>query len=204
MAALDGLGAGVMGGMMGAMLGVMLLPTKISTTIVFILIVFVVVIIVLLKVIDEEVSSRVKKNKEKQLKKPFLLNQTFLTVLITFIAFSVVSSNIVMSEFDNSLGDFEVLPNVYEGEIEQQAIIDVKLFSYVPDNIMIAAGEPTVINFHADDLLGCSRLIYSNDLDFRINITPGESNFIEIDALEPGTYRYACTMNMYQGTITVY
>ncbi len=206
MAALDGLGAGVMGGMMGAMLGVMLFPTKVSITIVFILAVFVIVNIVLLKVIDEEISSRVKKkeDKEKLLKKPVIASPTFLIVIVGFIAFSVVSSNIALSQFEDEIQDFTILPTIYEGDFTQQALINVELFTYEPNNIAIEAGEPTVLNFHGNDLLGCSRFIYSNDLDFRVNITPGESNFLELDALEPGTYNYACTMNMYRGSITVY
>ncbi|MDQ0256239.1 hypothetical protein J2S74_003657 [Evansella vedderi] len=202
MAALDGLGAGIMGGMMGAMLGVMLLPSKVNMMVVFILAIFVIVMIVLVKVIDEEITARVKKSKV-ELKKPFLLNPSFLIIIVLFIAFSVFSTDYVLSESD-APNDFEVPLTTYNGD-SLQAVINVQMFSYEPNNISIPTGESVVLNFKAiDNLISCAIYIYSNDLDFRVKITSGEENFIELGELEPGIYNFACTMNMFSGSVTVY
>lgn len=205
MAALDGLGAGIMGGMMGAMLGVMLLPSKTNMTIVFILAVFVIVNIVLVKVIDEEILARVKKGQEKALKKPFVLNPTFLLVIIVFISFSVISTDYVLSvEGGSTNNEFQTPPTTYSGDA-QEAVINVQMFSYEPNVIALNSGEPYVLNFRTEEgVLSCAKYIYSSDLNFRVAVTSGEDNYIEIGELPPGTYDYACTMNMFSGQIVVY
>lgn len=199
MAALDGLGAGVMGGMMGAMLGVMLLPNKVDLTIIFILFVFVIMMIVLIKMIDEEVSAS-SKNKEV-VKKSFIANPTFLLMLVLFIAISTFGTNYVLSSTEEG-SEFMVPMTSYSGN-EQQAVINVKLAAYEPNNVFLKAGEPAVLNFKADKLLGCSSDIVSSDLGFMASITPGSDNFIEVGSLNAGIYSYACTMNMFTGTVTV-
>ncbi|MCT8136924.1 cupredoxin domain-containing protein [Anaerobacillus sp. CMMVII] len=198
MAALDGLGAGVMGGMMGAMLGVMLLPNKIDLTILFILFVFIVVMVVLLKVIDEEVSAS-SKNKEPE-RRPFFANPILLVMIVLFMAISTYGKNYVLSSGEKN--EFMVPMTTYGGN-DQQAVINVKVAAYEPNNIFLKAGEPSVLNFQADKLLGCSSYIYSNDLNFMASITPGSDNFIEVGSLDAGIYNYACTMNMFSGTVTV-
>lgn len=198
MAALDGLGAGIMGGMMGAMLGVMLLPNKIDVTVIFILAVFIVMVIVLLKVMDEEIAARTKD--KAVLKKPLFVNPTLLLVVLFCIAFSYYGMSFL--DTTTEADEFVVPPTSYLGN-HQQALIDVQVLGYETLGEPLKAGELAVLNFQAADLLGCSSYIYSDDLGFKASITQGKNNYIEVGPLEAGTYTFACTMNMFFGSITV-
>jgi hypothetical protein len=51
------------------------------------------------------------------------------------------------------------------------------------------------------DAFSCAISLESSELGVRTVLRPG-MNLIELPALEPGTYRYACAMGMYHGTIT--
>jgi sulfite exporter TauE/SafE/plastocyanin len=73
---------------------------------------------------------------------------------------------------------------------------------YRPGNAVVYAGLPIHWVVASQEPYSCAISMESADLGVRTVLRPGE-NRIELPALEPGTYRYACTMGMYRGTITV-
>lgn len=72
---------------------------------------------------------------------------------------------------------------------------------YHPGNAVVYAGLPTFWEIDSQEAFSCAISLESSDLGVRTVLRPGR-NLIELPALEPGTYRYACTMGMYRGTIT--
>jgi plastocyanin len=197
MAALDGLGAGVMGGMMGAMFGVMLVPEIIDITILFILTVFIIVVLTLLKMMEEELQAS-----NSKIKKPIFINPSFLIMLLLLISIPTLGKNYI-SASSNPQEDRQLTPaSTYTGDA-QVATVNVIPSGYGPSNITVKAGEPVVINFKADNKVGCLLIVNSTDLGIKASLVPGSDNFIDLGFLEPGVYSYSCSMNMYQGTITV-
>jgi plastocyanin domain-containing protein len=78
----------------------------------------------------------------------------------------------------------------------------VKATEYSPNDIVIKAGTPSIINFKTEEL-GCTGIILSEDLEFNVALKENTNNYVNIDSLKPGTYDYSCGMGMYKGTVIV-
>ncbi|WP_370576321.1 cupredoxin domain-containing protein [Neobacillus niacini] len=74
---------------------------------------------------------------------------------------------------------------------------------YSPKEIVLESGKQSTINFRTEEGTGCLTTVLSDKLGINSVLKEGSNNYLNIKALEPGTYEYACGMNMYKGTITV-
>ncbi|MGM0876787.1 MAG: cupredoxin domain-containing protein [Bacillota bacterium] len=198
MASLDGLTAGIMGGMMGSMLGVMLQPESIELMIYFIDIVFVLVIVLLIRIIDEEA----KTNKQESFnKKPLVANPIVLIVLLIFMGVLVFTKGTLFTnaseQTSNEIEDIKFTST--SSEIHEVLVTPT---AYTPNNIVIKAGTPSIINFKTEEV-GCTGIILSEELGFNVSLNANSNNYVQVKSLKPGTYEYTCGMNMYKGTITV-
>jgi plastocyanin len=82
----------------------------------------------------------------------------------------------------------------------QKIAVDLSSGSYNPNTINLKAGVPTEITF--GQASGCTSVVQSADLGFSEDLSAGPKT-VKIAALKPGTYGFACGMNMVQGTIVV-
>lgn len=203
MAALDGLMAGVMGGMMGAMLGVMLLPNSSNLMILFVDFIFAIIMFLLIQLIDEE-SGGVKKETQPA-RKPLIANPIFLVAVLALIG--VMSWGKLGQVANNNTEQPRPQAQVQtQKEISgdyQEATITVGPNGYGPQNIELKAGVPTNINFRTESGTGCLQQVISQGLGINTILEENKDNYINIDALQPGTYEYSCGMGMFNGKITV-
>jgi len=81
----------------------------------------------------------------------------------------------------------------------QRINVDVKL-QYSPNVLRLRAGVPADITFSAAQ--GCTGIVQSEGLGFREDLTTGAKT-VQLKALKPGTYGFACGMNMVHGQIVV-
>ena len=72
--------------------------------------------------------------------------------------------------------------------------------SYNPSTIELKSGIPAEITFGQSS--GCTAVVQSTDLGFEEDLTSGPKT-VKLPALKPGTYGFACGMNMVQGQIVV-
>jgi hypothetical protein len=197
MASLDGLTAGIMGGMMGSMLGVMLQPKSMDIMIYFVDVGFVLVMVLLVRLIDDETKTN---KQETSMRKPLVANPIILLLILAFLGVLVFgkgtifpNSQVVSSE------EKEIKFTDTSSEIHE---IMVKPSEYSPNNLVIKAGVPSILNFKTEQV-GCTGIVISDELGFNVRLKENTSNFVEIKSLEPGTYHYTCGMGMFKGTITV-
>lgn len=198
MASIDGLTAGIMGGMMGSMLGVMLQPKSTDVMVYFIDIVFVAVIVLLIRLIDEETKTN---KQETRNKKPLVANPIFLLMMLIFIGVLVFGKGAFYSSGSTQVSN-EVEDIKFTDTSNQIYEVIVKPTEYTPNNTVIKAGTPSIINFKTEDV-GCTGIVLSEELGFNVSLKAHTNNYVDIKSLKPGTYHYACGMNMYKGTITV-
>ena len=71
---------------------------------------------------------------------------------------------------------------------------------YKPNTIQLKAGIPTEITFSKSS--GCTAIVQSTDLGFSEDLSAGPKT-VKLKGLAPGTYNFACGMNMVRGTIVV-
>lgn len=203
MAAMDGMMAGIMGGMMGAMLGVMIFCKSPELMVLFVDFLFIVMMFMLLKMIDEESGATKKKETSQPMKKPLIANPLFLIVLFALIAMLVFGKS-ALSKGETTTP--YTPPISSQSEIQgdfQTATITVGPSGYGPNNITLAAGKPTKINFKAEAGAGCLRQVVSQELGINTILSASGDNFVNVGKLQPGTYHYTCGMGMFGGTITV-
>jgi plastocyanin len=82
----------------------------------------------------------------------------------------------------------------------QKISVDVTKGYYDPNTIQLKAGVPAEITFSQGS--GCTGIVQSQQLGFSEDISAGPKT-VKLGALQPGTYRFACSMNMVVGSIVV-
>lgn len=79
--------------------------------------------------------------------------------------------------------------------------ISVKVgYRYSPDVIQLKAGVPAEITFGEGQ--GCTAVVQSQSLGFQEDLSSGPKT-VKLQGLQPGTYEFACGMNMVRGQIVV-
>lgn len=81
----------------------------------------------------------------------------------------------------------------------QKAAIQVG-FDYQPGVIRLKAGVPAEITF--SQAQGCTGQVQSQALGFQEDLTTGAKT-VKLEGLKPGTYEFACGMDMVRGQIVV-
>jgi hypothetical protein len=82
----------------------------------------------------------------------------------------------------------------------QKVSVDLSSGSYNPNVLVLKAGIPTEITFGQSS--GCTGYVQSQDLGFQADLTGGPQT-VKLPGLQPGTYGFACGMNMVFGEIVV-
>ncbi len=82
----------------------------------------------------------------------------------------------------------------------QKIDVDLSTGSYNPNVIKLKAGVPAEITFGQSS--GCTGVVQSGDLGFSEDLSSGPKT-VKLDGLQPGTYGFACGMNMVTGQIVV-
>lgn len=82
----------------------------------------------------------------------------------------------------------------------QEAYIRVK-GGYDPDLIVVEAGRPVRLHFDRQESASCSEMVVFPDFGISRQLPAGETVTIDIDALEPGDYEFACQMGMLRGKL---
>ena len=86
---------------------------------------------------------------------------------------------------------------------QQQTVHELVKGGYSPERVVLKAGVPAVLNFTRTDPSSClDRVVFS---DFGINqaLPKGETQAINIDTSKPGTYTWACGMDMFHGQLVI-
>jgi hypothetical protein len=82
----------------------------------------------------------------------------------------------------------------------QKISVNVSGGGYSPNVIKLQAGVPAEITFSQSS--GCTGVVQSQQLGFQADLTGGPQT-VKLAGLQPGTYGFACGMNMVTGQIVV-
>jgi P-type Cu+ transporter len=82
--------------------------------------------------------------------------------------------------------------------------IEVTARGFVPDAIEVVAGQPVDLVFTRTTASGCAAQVQIPALGVQRTALPqGEPVTVRVAPRAPGTYEFACGMNMFKGTIRV-
>lgn len=82
----------------------------------------------------------------------------------------------------------------------QKITVDMSTGSYNPNTLKLKAGVPAEVTFGQSS--GCTGQVQSQQLGFNEDLSSGPKT-VKLGALQPGTYTFACGMNMVTGKIVV-
>lgn len=74
---------------------------------------------------------------------------------------------------------------------------------YIPERIMARPGVPLRIHFRREETSACSEEVVFPDFGIRRQLPAFETTVIEIPASTPGSYGFACGMDMMHGTLVL-
>jgi Cu+-exporting ATPase len=75
--------------------------------------------------------------------------------------------------------------------------------TYQPDRIQVQAGRPVRIRFDRQETTGCSERVVFPDFHINQELPAYQTTTIEFTPDRPGTYAFACGMNMVRGQLIV-
>jgi plastocyanin domain-containing protein len=84
----------------------------------------------------------------------------------------------------------------------QEVIVTVD-GGYDPSRIIVQAGQPVQLNFLRRDTSSCLEEVRLPDFHIAQSLTLNETTAVEFTPIEPGSYEFACGMNMFRGVIEV-
>jgi len=86
-----------------------------------------------------------------------------------------------------------------------QQVIDITVADgvYEPGWIEIKKGESVTLRFHREDPSPCAEQVIFHGLGISEQLPVGRPKTIRVTPKAPGTYRFTCQMQMYQGKLTV-
>src|SRR5947209_9389741 len=69
--------------------------------------------------------------------------------------------------------------------------------TYQPDHIQVQAGVPVRLKFDRQETTGCSERVVFPDFQINRELPAFQTTTVEFTPDKPGTYAFACGMNMY-------
>jgi plastocyanin domain-containing protein len=93
-------------------------------------------------------------------------------------------------------------PKEVELDAERQTIV-VDNGTYQSTHIKVHANEATTLQFVRKDAPPCAETLLFPDLDISETLPLNKVKRIELPALQTGTYRFHCQMQMYRGELHV-
>lgn len=74
---------------------------------------------------------------------------------------------------------------------------------YEPSRIVVEAGQPVRLNFLRRDKSSCLEQVRLPDFRIACNLPLNEVTTVEFTPTQPGSYEFACGMNMFRGVLEV-
>lgn len=93
--------------------------------------------------------------------------------------------------------------SIFSKNQTKKVIVNAKNHGYKPDTITFKEGKPAQVKFIASDNMGCMDEIIFKDLGIDEKLDGKKEITVNIPTDKPGTYDWACGMDMFQGKVVV-
>ena len=85
----------------------------------------------------------------------------------------------------------------------KKVVVNAENHGYKPEVVTFKQGKPAQLKFIPSDNMGCMNEVVSKDLNFDTKLDGQKEVTIDIPTDKPGTYNYACGMDMFHGKVVV-
>ena len=93
--------------------------------------------------------------------------------------------------------------SIFSKNQTKKVVVNADNHGYKPDTVTFKVGTPAQLKFIPTDNMGCMNEVVSRDLNFDKKLDGKKDVTIDIPTDKPGTYNYACGMDMFHGKVVV-
>lgn len=93
--------------------------------------------------------------------------------------------------------------SIFSKNQTKKVVVNAENHGYKPDVIAFKAGKPAQIKFIPSDNMGCMNDIVFKDLGVDKTLDDKKEITVDIPTDKPGTYNFACGMDMFHGKVVV-
>lgn len=91
--------------------------------------------------------------------------------------------------------------SIFSKNQTKKVVVNADNHGYKPEVVTFKVGKPAQLKFIPSDNMGCMNEIVSQDLNFDKKLNANDEVTINIPTDKPGTYAYACGMDMFHGKV---
>ena len=84
-----------------------------------------------------------------------------------------------------------------------KVVVNAENHGYKPDIVTFKQGKPAQLKLISSDNMGCMNEVVSKELNFDEKLDGKKEVTIDVPTDKPGTYNYACGMDMFHGKVVV-
>lgn len=93
--------------------------------------------------------------------------------------------------------------SIFSKNQTKKVVVNAENHGHKPDVITFKAGKPAQIKFIPSDNMGCMNEIVFKDLGVDKTLDDKKEITVDIPTDKPGTYNFACGMDMFHGKVVV-
>lgn len=93
--------------------------------------------------------------------------------------------------------------SIFSKNQTKKVVLNAENHGYKPDIVTFKQGKPAQLKFISSDNMGCMNEVVSKDLNFDGKLDGKKEVTIDVPTDKPGTYNYACGMDMFHGKVVV-
>ena len=89
--------------------------------------------------------------------------------------------------------------SIFSKDQTKKVVVNAKNHGYKPDVVTFKTGKPAQLKFTPSDNMGCMNEVIFKDLGVDKKLEGQKEVTVNIPTDKPGTYNYACGMDMFHG-----
>ena len=93
--------------------------------------------------------------------------------------------------------------SIFSKDQPKKVVVNAKNHGYKPDVVTFKTGKPAQLKFIPSDNMGCMNEVVFKDLGVDKKLDGQKEVTVNIPTDKPGTYNYACGMDMFHRRVIV-
>ena len=93
--------------------------------------------------------------------------------------------------------------SLFSNKQSKKVVVAAANGGYTPAVVKFKTGKPAAIDFVPKGDMGCMNEVVFKDLDIDVKLDGKKRVTVDIPTDQPGTYNYACGMDMFHGKVIV-
>lgn len=92
--------------------------------------------------------------------------------------------------------------SIFSKDQTKKVVVNAENHGYKPETVTFKQGKPAQLKFIPSDNMGCMNEVVFKELGIDEKLD-GKKVTVDIPTDKPGTYNYACGMDMFHGKVVV-